>query len=292
LSGIVRAIAIVAAVVVVLYAALLTAIYFGRNKLLFPGAGIAVHTVDPAATFPGAEDLKIPVEGGTYAHAWWIPSRTGAGQTLLWFHGNGYALEAELREEAPELYQTGVNLLLVDYRGYGTSSPIKTTAETTAADARAAFRYLTDQRRIAPFNIWIVGRSIGAAVAVRLATETPNAGGLILITPTTNTADVEPYRKLIKPMVWLGLAKECDSRNRMPQIHIPVTIVGGSLDEIAPPWMAQELFDKANDPKSIKIIYGAGHNDIFTVAGHAVDLEIERSIMPPAVAPAAAISAK
>jgi fermentation-respiration switch protein FrsA (DUF1100 family) len=56
--------------------------------------------------------------------------------------------------------------------------------------------------------------------------------------------------------------------------------------------MAQELFDKANDPKSIKIIYGAGHNDIFTVAGHAVDLEIERSIMPPAVAPAAAISAK
>jgi uncharacterized protein len=288
----VRAIAIVAVVVVVLYAALLTAIYFGRNKLLFPGAGIAAHSVDPASTFPGVEDLKIPVDGGTYAHAWWIPSQSGTVQTLLYFHGNGYALEDELREEAPTLYQDRANLLLVDYRGYGTSSPIKTTAETTAADARAAFRYLTDQRRIAPSNIWIVGRSIGAAVAVRLATETPDAGGVILITPTTNTADVEPYRKLIKPMVWLGLAKEYDSRNRMPQIHIPVTIVAGSLDEIAPPWMAQELFDKANDPKSIKIINGAGHNDMFTVAGRTVDLEIERSMMPPAVTPAAGISTK
>ncbi len=287
MSGIVRVGMIVAVVVVVLYAALLAAIYLGRNKLLFPGAGYAAQAVDPANMFPGAEDLKLPVDGATFAHAWWIPSEGRTAQTLLYFHGNGYSLEDELREEAGVLHQNRANLLLVDYRGYGASTPIATTAETTAADARAAFHYLTDQRHIAPSDIWIVGRSIGAAVAVRLATETPNAGGLVLLTPTTNTADVEPYRKLIRPMVWLGLTKEFDSLARMPLVHIPVTIVAGSLDTIAPPWMAEKLFDAANYPKTIKVINGAGHNDILAVAGDAVTLEIERSMLPTSARPSA-----
>jgi uncharacterized protein len=288
----VRAIVATLAVAAVLYAALLAAIYFGRNALIFPGAGVAAASVDPASKFPNAEDVKISVEGATFAHAWWIPAQNGTAQTLLWFHGNGYPLEAEMQEEAPALYMTGANLLLVDYRGYGTSSPIKTTAETTAADARAAFRYLTEQRDIAPANVWIAGRSLGAAVAVRLATEFPSAGGLILITPTSNTADVEPYRRLIRPLVWLGLTKEFDSLARIPQIHMPVTIVAGSLDTIAPPWMAQELFDAANYPKSIKVIKGAGHNDIFTLATPTINLEIEHAMLPPASSPSKTPSAK
>ncbi|MGA8036265.1 MAG: alpha/beta hydrolase [Candidatus Acidiferrales bacterium] len=282
MSRMVRGIVIAALAVLVLYAALLTAIYFGRNKLLFPGAGQPVQAVNPAEKFPGAEDFRIAVDGATYLHAWWIPSQSGTEQTLLYFHGNGYALENELQGEAPTLYENRANLLLVDYRGYGASSPIPTTPETTAADARAALRSLIDQRHIAPPNIWIVGRSIGAAVAVRLATEAPNAGGLILITPTTNTADVEPYRRLIRPMVWLGLAKPFDSFARMPQIHIPVTIVAGELDVVAPPWMAQKLFDAANFPKSIKVINGVGHDDILRDAGRAVNLEIESAMLPPA----------
>jgi pimeloyl-ACP methyl ester carboxylesterase len=277
-----RTIVIAALVVFVLYAALLAAIYFGRNKLLFPGAGIVAQPVDVAAAFPNAEDVKIPVDGTTFAHAWWIPSQSGTARTLLWFHGNGYPLEAETETEAPALYKQNVNLLLVDYRGYGASSPITTTAETTAADARAAFRYLTDEKHIAPSDIWIAGRSIGAAVAVRLAAETPNAAGLILITPTSNTADVEPYRRWIKPLKWFGLAKPFDSLARMPQIHMPVTIVAGSLDTLAPPWMARALLKAANPPKTIRMIERAGHNDIFDEDNeHLLSWEVSQAMSPP-----------
>jgi hypothetical protein len=157
LKSVVRAIAIVTLVVVVLYVTLLAAIYFGRNKLLFPGAGLPVQPVNPSATFPNSEDVKIPVDGATFAHAWWIPAQSGTARTMLWFHGNGYSLEAEMKSEAPALYNQNVNLLLVDYRGYGASSPITTTAETTAADARAAFRYLTDDKHFAPSDISITG---------------------------------------------------------------------------------------------------------------------------------------
>ena len=65
---------------------------------------------------------------------------------------------------------------------------------------------------------------------------------------------------------------------------MPVTIVAGSLDTIAPPWMAQALFDAANFPKSIKVINGAGHNDIFALATPAINLEIEHAMLPPATA--------
>jgi pimeloyl-ACP methyl ester carboxylesterase len=274
MKRIVRAAVITAVVFLASYAALLAAIYFESDKLVFPGAGAAVQHVDPAATFPGAEDVKIPVDGETFTHAWWIPSQSGTQQTLLCFHGNGYALEDELTREAPALYQTGANLLLVDYRGYGTSSKLATSPSSTAADARAAFRYLTDQHHIAPSNIWIFGRSIGASIAVRLATETPNAGGVILLTPITNTADVEPYRKLVKPLGWLGLTKVWNSLARMPQIHVPVTIIAGAQDTLALPWMAHALYDAANNPKALKMIDGADHNDILAVAGRAVSDEI------------------
>ena len=281
LKSVVRAIAIVTLVVVVLYVALLAAIHFGRNKLLFPGAGLPAQPVNPSATFPNAEDVKIPVDGATFAHAWWIPAQSGTARTLLWFHGNGYALEDELKEEIPALYWNRVNLLLVDYRGYGASSPIKTTAETTAADARAAFRYLTDEKHLAPANIWIAGRSMGAAVAVRLAAETPNAAGLILITPTSNTADVEPYRRLIRPLAWFGLTKEFDSVARMPQIQMPVTIIAGARDTIAPPWMAKALLRAANAPKTIRIIDRAGHNDIFSEdQNHLVLWQMDEAMRP------------
>jgi uncharacterized protein len=270
-------------VVILLYAALLTAIYYESDRLVFAGAGIAVQPAIPASTFPGAEDVTIPVGSATFAHGWWIPSARGAHQTLLYFHGNGYALEDELDSEAVTLYQTGANLLLVDYRGYGTSSKLSTSAASTASDARAAFRYLIDQRHIPPSNIWILGRSIGASVAVRLAVENPHAGGLILITPLTNTADVEPYRTLVKPLVWLGLTKDWDSLARMPRIHMPVAIIAGAQDTLAQPWMARALFSAANNPKSLKIIDGAGHNDILDVATYDVNAEIDRAlgIAPP-----------
>jgi pimeloyl-ACP methyl ester carboxylesterase len=276
-----RVVGIGAFVVLALYVALLAAIYFGSDKLVFPGAGAPVQHVNPGVEFPGAEDVNIPVDGATFAHAWWIPSASGSQQTLLCFHGNGYALEDELTREAPALYETGANLLLVDYRGYGTSSKLATSAESTTDDARAAFHYLTDQHHVAPSDIWIFGRSIGASIAVRLATETPNAGGLILLTPITNTADVEPYRKLVKPLGWLGLTKVWNSLARMPQIHVPVTIIAGSLDTLAPPWMAQAPYDAANNPKTLKIVDGADHNDILAIAGRAVVDEIKHALAAP-----------
>jgi hypothetical protein len=50
--SVVRAIAVTIAAATVLYAALLAVIYFGRNALHFPGAGVAAAAWIPRQTFP------------------------------------------------------------------------------------------------------------------------------------------------------------------------------------------------------------------------------------------------
>ena len=88
-------------------------------------------------------------------------------QVLLWFHGNaeniGYGLE-HLRA----LAKIGVNILAVDYRGYGKSEG-KPDEAGVYQDADAAYDYLTKQRHFRAEDIIIYGHSLGGAVAVNLA---------------------------------------------------------------------------------------------------------------------------
>ncbi|MBR7831913.1 alpha/beta hydrolase [Actinospica durhamensis] len=161
---------------------------------------------------------------------------------------------------------TGANLLLMDYRGYGTSSPAKPSAATTAADACAGLRHLTEERGIPLSQIWICGRSIGSTIAVRLAVEYPDCAGLILISPLTNTVDVWPFGTALRPLRWLGLAKAFDSRARITGLRLPVLIVTGTRDTVGTPAMAAELHRRAAGPKRLELVEGAGHNTICQIA--------------------------
>jgi uncharacterized protein len=116
-----------------------------------------VNSTPPAAADLPFEDLHIPVDAATQIHAWWIPAGQPSPAVILFFHGNGYALESEADLEAPMLHQTGANLLAVDYRGYGSSSSLHPDGPSTEADAQAALRYLIEQRQVKPSDIWIAG---------------------------------------------------------------------------------------------------------------------------------------
>ena len=38
------------------------------------------------------------------------------------------------------------------------------------------------------------------------------------------------------------------TKEKMSSIHMPVLIMSGTDDTLAPPWMAKELYDRANQP--------------------------------------------
>src|ERR1700735_1599828 len=125
-----------------------------EGRLIFvPPANVPATT--PAVDGLSFEDLHIPVKGNGYVHAWWIPSADPHARTILYFHGNGGVLEREANHEVPLFRQTGANLLMVDYRGYGHSSPLHASGATTAEDALAAMQYLEQTRHIASSDIVI-----------------------------------------------------------------------------------------------------------------------------------------
>jgi pimeloyl-ACP methyl ester carboxylesterase len=291
----------VVGVLLVLYAGFLVVAYISHDRVAFIGAG---RKAPPADCGFAIEDLYLPVvdpargggDGGV-VHAWWVPAAGAAPpaagapsdtdpSTLVFFHGNGYPLEQEAMREAPMLREAGVNLLLMDYRGFGESTPLKPSGATTAADARAGMRHLTEERGIPLSRIWIGGRSIGSAVAVRLAAEYPGCAGLILITPITNTVDVKPVGLWLRPLRWLGLARDFDSRARIKRLNLPVLILAGTLDQIATPKMATLLHRRARGPKRLELFEGAGHNTIWQTSGERIAALIGETMsdLPPGAA--------
>jgi uncharacterized protein len=260
----------IASVVVVLYLAGIVAFhYYFEPKLIF-----AAPTNYPVRTPAGLnlpfEDLHIPVDGSTQIHAWWILAEKQSTKVILYFHGNGEVLENEVdptTAAAPLLHQTGANLLLVDYRGYGGSSPVQASGPRTAEDARAAARYLIEQRHFSPSDIYIAGWSIGSGVATQLAVESPHSAGLILLSPISSIYDVANqdwlYSTLLRPGQWIDNANNFENKNKIASVHIPVLIVSGASDTTASPWMPKLLYDRANQPKTLHMLDGVEHNDLW-----------------------------
>ena len=114
----------------------------------------------PEQTYEGeVEDVWLLTEDGVRINAFYH-SNPASKQVLLWFHGNaeniGYGLD-HLRA----LATIGVNILAVDYRGYGKSEG-KPDEAGVYHDADAAYDYLIKQRHFRPEDIIIYGQSRAA----------------------------------------------------------------------------------------------------------------------------------
>jgi pimeloyl-ACP methyl ester carboxylesterase len=244
--------------------------YYLEPKLIFPAPTNYTRTTPASLNLP-FDDLHIPVDSSTQIHAWWIPAEKQSAKVILYFHGNGYVLESEVLRtpvhEAFPLHQAGANLLLADYRGYGGSSAVQTNGPHTAEDARAAMRYLVEHRHIAPSEIYIAGWSIGSGVATQLAVESPHSAGLILLSPISSVYDVANqdlvYSTLLRPSQWIDNANNFENKNKIAGLHIPVLIVSGSSDTIALPWMPKLLYERANQPKTLHMLDGVEHDDLW-----------------------------
>jgi uncharacterized protein len=207
------------------------------------------------------EDVHITTEDGVKLHGWFVPAPS-ARATVLHFHGNGGNISHRL-EYIALFRQLGLNAVLIDYRGYGQSEG-RTTEAGTYRDARAAWRYLTETRGLAPANIIVHGESLGGAVASRLAAETAPAG-LIVESSFTSAVNLgaEVYRWL--PVRWLA-RYTYPTMEYLRRVRVPVLVVHSRDDEIIPFHHGQALYAAAQAPKRFIEVRG-GHNDGVSARG-------------------------
>ena len=232
------------------------------------------------------EDVTIETADGIKLHGWLIKrgndEATRRAPTLLYFHGN--AGNIGFRNPLYKLLWDAVpvNILAVDYRGYGESEGVP-TEQGLRMDAAAALRFAETHPLLNPSRMLIFGRSLGGAVAVGLAAEQARLGrpvpGIIVENSFTSVADIAtilfPFLRPFKSVLHAPLlANEWNSLKDIVDVGCPVLLLSGTHDELIPPAHMEALYlacEKSPRVPYVRIehIQGGGHNDT-PIAGGAV----------------------
>ncbi|MBN1349257.1 alpha/beta hydrolase [candidate division KSB1 bacterium] len=217
---------------------------------------------NPEAYGLRVEDCFFQTEDNLTLHGWFVPADSVSAKTLLFFHGNAGNLSHRI-DNVRLLRDSGINVFIIDYRGYGRSQG-KPSESGLYRDATAARRFLCEKKAVPPENLFIFGRSLGGAVAVELASRHQCAGVILESTFTSAKA-------MAKQLLPVGplLKSKFDSINKIAQITSPILIIHGTADELVPYSHGLELLEKAGSPKYFYKVENAGHNDLIYVGGRA-----------------------
>lgn len=249
------------------YGSICLLLYWRQTRLIFlPSPLIEVTPQELGLAY---EDvwLPIPNDPNQRIHGWWIPAKGQAVGTLLYLHGNGSNVGGNLGQAAI-FQQMGFSVLLIDYRGYGRSEGGFPHEAQVYEDARLAWAYLVQQRQIPPEQIFIYGHSLGGAIAIDLAMNSPQAAALIIQSSFTSMRDVvnRTTRYEVFP-IDLILTQRFDSIQKISQLQMPILFIHGQADEQIPADMSIALYDRTTAPKQLWLVPHAGHNNVANTAG-------------------------
>ena len=246
-----------------LYVGFSLMLYLLQDRLVFlphmPGREL---DATPAAAGLAFEDAWIDTADGERLHGWFVPAH-GARGTALFFHGNAGNISHRL-ESLQIFNRIGVNVLIVDYRGYGQSSG-QPGEEGTYRDAEAAWDYLVSTRGVSPGRIVIFGRSLGGAVGAWLASR-PDVRPAGVIIESCFSSGLDMGRRLY-PVLPVRLITRIGYpvTDYVKTIDAPLMVVHSRDDEIIPFDMGRAIFDAAREPKTFLEI-GGDHNAGFWIS--------------------------
>lgn len=192
----------------------------------------------------------------------------GARATVLYFGGNQFTIERFGAAVAAVFAPLGVDVMIVDHRGYGRSQGIPTQANMEA-DGVAAFDHLSRTIGVDPARIIVHGQSLGSFIAGRVAAERP-AGGVVLESSATTTeewvdANLRGAARLVARAEIEESLRGRGNLANMARIEEPLLILVGAADRVTPPRLSEALYAASPLPagrKTLLVARGAGHNDV------------------------------
>jgi uncharacterized protein len=211
---------------------------------------------------------SIPPADGAQLHAVHL-TQPGARGTILYFGGNGYTIERFGARTAAALAPLGMDLMIVDHRGYGLSEG-KPTAALIESDGLAAFDYLGRLPRVGSDRIVVHGQSLGSFIAGHVAANR-STRAVVLESSVTSTEEwVSAQARAAGAagaLVTVKLAESLKGRGNlrnMPLIDEPLLLMVGANDKTTPPRFSESLYQASPLPagrKMLVVVNGAGHND-------------------------------
>ena len=255
----------ITAVLVGMYLIMVAFILSQQERITFPAPRYPLPSPQAAGIDHG-ESVSVTTADGVTLRGWYLQPSPPVPDSerapgLIWFYGN-YETVSALAPLIDELRPRATAMLILDYRGYGTSDG-KPTEKGLYLDAEAAWTYLSNREEVDPNRISVYGRSLGSVLALFLSESKP-VRSVVLDSPFTSARDMAKVHYWYVPRFMLRL--KLDNLSRARQLHAPLLVFHGSEDDIVPTWMGKAIANAAHD--ATLIVYdGAGHNDIYDVAG-------------------------
>ena len=230
-----------------------------KRFIYFPQSGVASTPDEVGLNY---SEVRFQTSDGLTLSGWFVPAPAPYSrrtQTWLWFHGNGGNIGTRVSQLERVHSLLGVHQLIFDYRGYGRSGG-KPSERGTYLDARAALYYLRGRADVDPRRIVYFGHSLGAAIAIELATA-HSPYGMALISPFSSIADMAKITVKV-PMAWWFVRGHYNSMERIRRVHTPLLILHSEGDDVVPFSQGMKLYQAANRPKRFVALRESTHNDI------------------------------
>lgn len=241
------------------YVGLIVVLYFFQDRLLFfPTADIYRTPADQGWAY---EEVRVSVAEETTA-GWYVPAEGQRRGVVLFSHGNAGNI-ADRIESISVFRSLGLDVLAYDYGGYGQSTG-KPSEDRCYQDIRAMWTLLVEERGIAPEEIVLFGRSLGAGSTAQLALEVDSAAVIL----ESAFRSVPAMAKQLYP--WLpvrSLARiHFDNESKVGLFKTQLLVIHSRDDSIIPYAHGRILYDLAPDPKEFLEIRG-DHNEGFWASG-------------------------
>jgi uncharacterized protein len=228
----------------------------------------------PVQTELGAAGLAgaLPVTfgpAGSVLRGWYAPSSNGAAVVLV--HGAG-GDRASLLPEARALRERGFGVLSFDLPGHGESEGSIRWSDGERSALRAALDFVSAQKDVAAGRIGGLGFSLGGYVLAQVAAVDLRVRAVVLAGTPSDPVEQAHFQHrrwwLLSQLPALyalrrgGMALDVRARDFVERIAPrPLLVVSGTDDGTVPLAMAQELFERAREPRELLVIPGAGHGD-------------------------------
>ncbi len=212
----------------------------------------------------GRHDMMIPVEKTVQVGASFHFADPHA-PTVLFFHGNG-EIVSDYDDLGRLFVQHQMNLFVVDYRGYGSSSG-RPSVSAMMQDSVKILDFVLAYRQAEKHSgtLCVMGRSLGSASALELAAQRPEDFDCLVI--ESGFAKAEPLLQTLGAVLPEAAGNLSYGRENIDKIRLflkPLLVIHAQYDHIIPFADGQALFDACpSADKTLLEIKGANHNDIF-----------------------------
>ncbi|MFZ2998275.1 alpha/beta hydrolase [Sphingobium sp.] len=209
--------------------------------------------------------LIVRTQDGLSLTGYQWPGDPADHDVILFFHGRG-SNQGIAARYAEYLTGHGDHVIAVSYRGFG-GNPGKPTQAGLVADGRA---FVAKARSIAgpDARIYLVGHSLGGAVALHVAATAPVAGVITLSTFDKLEESAPAGMGALIPDKWNNL-------DAATKIHAPLVMMLGTADKRVAMTQGDALFATARPPATFVTIGDAGHNPDMARIGPLVTSAVE-----------------